>query len=492
MAKEGDIPPYHGGSVEEPNMNDVLSGRGGRINAHPGNVQFRELVKRFRGTYLSPETKKLEKVKIAAGIVGMIRSMNPPGRFLREESKVWVEIGDEKARKKAGQAMREKTEETKPAAIQNPSPPLSAYSVQQGQAVHQTLQHNNPYLQMQQPFPLQGHMSMPQQPYSMGPMNAGLSTFPGQVLSNPTSPQDASQGSSGKNSPKSGLMTGNAVAFDREFNRMSSSSNPNSLRMSSMEGSIHTSSSTMARSSLSSRTESSRSVDNRASFQIMEPINDGREDSIASAWDDSWDQTDVQDTQSIDTSTRSIESERRRQFRNMKSEPSCLPSQLSQSENIGQLNENDLMKESLVSVEMQSIEMQKSIVLNEKSIQMDSIREFLTDTMLGDSESSLTQKVENKPEPLPSVLLRKPASQTRVESGTSGISDVSVKFSESSWPEEGNNDAKMPGLPPGMTDGQRQRIFSDYSNSNRSTTMMSDISVSMTMLDLDQQDNFNE
>jgi len=108
-----EIPPGHGGLIRTPGSNDVLNGRGGRINSHRGNVQFRQLVNRYKHTYLA--SKKLDKVKIANKIVQYVRSMNPPGRFLMEDpaSGDWIEIGDDKARKKAGQAMREKSDETR-------------------------------------------------------------------------------------------------------------------------------------------------------------------------------------------------------------------------------------------------------------------------------------------------------------------------------------------------------------------------------------------
>lgn len=110
-----DIPPGYGGPIQDPSINDVLSGRGGRINSHPGNVQFRQLVNQYKHVYLSKQTKKLEKVNVADKIVKTIRSMNPPGRFLKEDTKtqMWMEIGDQKARKKAGQAMRENADETR-------------------------------------------------------------------------------------------------------------------------------------------------------------------------------------------------------------------------------------------------------------------------------------------------------------------------------------------------------------------------------------------
>ena len=116
MSGIADLRPGHGGLITEPNPNDVLSGRGGRINSHTGNLQFRQLVNQYKHEYLSKQTKKLDKVKIAGGIVQTIRTMNPPGRFLKQQDKGkdnWVEIGDEKARKKAGQAMREKADETR-------------------------------------------------------------------------------------------------------------------------------------------------------------------------------------------------------------------------------------------------------------------------------------------------------------------------------------------------------------------------------------------
>ena len=86
------------GPILEPNDNDVLCGRGGRINAHVGNVRFREMVQDRKKEYLDPKTKKLEKAHIAAQVVQDIRSKEPPGRFLKEESNgSWWDIGDAKA-----------------------------------------------------------------------------------------------------------------------------------------------------------------------------------------------------------------------------------------------------------------------------------------------------------------------------------------------------------------------------------------------------------
>lgn len=108
-----EVSPGQGGPVRTPNCNDVLSGRGGRINSHSGNVRFREMVESLKRDYLDPRTKKLEKARIAARLVATIRRLDPPGKFLKEDphTGMWLEIGDERAWKKAGQALRESAPE---------------------------------------------------------------------------------------------------------------------------------------------------------------------------------------------------------------------------------------------------------------------------------------------------------------------------------------------------------------------------------------------
>lgn len=103
------VPPRGIGPIVDPNINDVLCGRGGRINSHAGNVQFRDVIQSRKKEYLAPSTKKLEKAHIAAAIVNDIRGMDPPGRFLKEDrdTGLWFDIGDAKAIKKTGQALRE-------------------------------------------------------------------------------------------------------------------------------------------------------------------------------------------------------------------------------------------------------------------------------------------------------------------------------------------------------------------------------------------------
>lgn len=91
-----------------PHDNDVLCGRGASINSHPGNERYRNFVQRKKRIYLTTNFKR-EKRLIASSIVEEVRDLDPPGRFLIKEgrSDVWVDIGDEKARDKASQALRE-------------------------------------------------------------------------------------------------------------------------------------------------------------------------------------------------------------------------------------------------------------------------------------------------------------------------------------------------------------------------------------------------
>jgi len=93
--------------------NDVLSGRGGAVNSHPGNVRLRSIVGSMKAGYLCPKTRKLQKMQIAAAIVRTIRELDPPGRFLKEDpgTGLWYEIGDKAATRKTGQALRENSSE---------------------------------------------------------------------------------------------------------------------------------------------------------------------------------------------------------------------------------------------------------------------------------------------------------------------------------------------------------------------------------------------
>lgn len=89
--------------------NDVLSGRGGGTNVHPGNRYFRDLINRNRRAYL--KAKKNDKPAISRAIVKAVRERG--GRFLKREegSSEWFEIGDNMAREKTSQALRQRAPE---------------------------------------------------------------------------------------------------------------------------------------------------------------------------------------------------------------------------------------------------------------------------------------------------------------------------------------------------------------------------------------------
>jgi len=91
------------------NENDVLSGRGGGTNQHDGNCYFRALINKNREQYL--RAKKNDKPFISLSIVSAIRQRN--GRFLKndEKSGLWFEIGDDAAREKTSQALRQRAPE---------------------------------------------------------------------------------------------------------------------------------------------------------------------------------------------------------------------------------------------------------------------------------------------------------------------------------------------------------------------------------------------
>ena len=62
-------------------QNDVLCGRGGLTNHHPGNIFFRRLVRIKQEAYLL--ASKRDKAGVAREIVELVRTLVPPGRFLK-------------------------------------------------------------------------------------------------------------------------------------------------------------------------------------------------------------------------------------------------------------------------------------------------------------------------------------------------------------------------------------------------------------------------
>jgi len=99
--------------VEKPTPNDILFGRGGLTNHHPGNRRFRDIVVLHKDDYM--KAIKIVKPRVARKIVRAIRTGSPPGRFLKKSSvdHKWYDVGDRNAAEKASQALREKSQNEK-------------------------------------------------------------------------------------------------------------------------------------------------------------------------------------------------------------------------------------------------------------------------------------------------------------------------------------------------------------------------------------------
>ncbi len=67
--------------ISKPHDNDVICGRGYRVNAHPGNILYRSYVSDVKVDYVM--SSKKDKPKYAMDIVQKVRNQDPPGRFLK-------------------------------------------------------------------------------------------------------------------------------------------------------------------------------------------------------------------------------------------------------------------------------------------------------------------------------------------------------------------------------------------------------------------------
>ena len=90
-------------NIKEVHDNDVMYGRGGGTNHHPGNKRYRKMVEERKLVYVN--SKRLDKPLVALEIIKIWRSQLPPGRFLKidEKTGLWHDVGDKKAREKTSQ-----------------------------------------------------------------------------------------------------------------------------------------------------------------------------------------------------------------------------------------------------------------------------------------------------------------------------------------------------------------------------------------------------
>lgn len=108
-----------------PNKNDVLCGRGGLSNHHPGNRLFRRLIQANKSIH-QRLTSTSQKQNLYKSIIVSIHSIG--GRFVRKEDGEWIEITCIEATAKVSQALREPHDLTTSIAAQTrqSSTPISS------------------------------------------------------------------------------------------------------------------------------------------------------------------------------------------------------------------------------------------------------------------------------------------------------------------------------------------------------------------------------
>jgi hypothetical protein len=107
MKKKRRPPRRFGADAIESTDHDILFGRGGCINSHPGNLRFRHEVLKLRPWYHSVDSKA-QKRKISMVLLEAMKNENR--RFLQklESDGLWHEVDDYGAQLKANQALRER------------------------------------------------------------------------------------------------------------------------------------------------------------------------------------------------------------------------------------------------------------------------------------------------------------------------------------------------------------------------------------------------
>lgn len=88
--------------VVVPGMQDVLLGRGKRVQESAGNFRFKHLLGTHREHY--ERVSKFEKTIVAESILRLVNESG--GRFLKQGDCGWTQVEDEMARKKISHAFR--------------------------------------------------------------------------------------------------------------------------------------------------------------------------------------------------------------------------------------------------------------------------------------------------------------------------------------------------------------------------------------------------
>jgi hypothetical protein len=88
----------------KPTEDDILFGRGGDINKHPGNVHFRNMARDLAFSYVACGESKEEKYKVSVVLVDSMKNR----RFLKKgPDGLWYKVLGNGIRIKASQALRD-------------------------------------------------------------------------------------------------------------------------------------------------------------------------------------------------------------------------------------------------------------------------------------------------------------------------------------------------------------------------------------------------
>ncbi|KAL7470582.1 hypothetical protein ACHAXS_010828 [Conticribra weissflogii] len=105
-ATHADIFPKE--NIEHPSDNDFLLGEAATSNAHVGNKKYRRLISKRRVEYMLSDGS--HRRKIVNSLVRKWKSQDPPGRFLKRntKTKLWYDVGEDSSKEKTASLFNEK------------------------------------------------------------------------------------------------------------------------------------------------------------------------------------------------------------------------------------------------------------------------------------------------------------------------------------------------------------------------------------------------